>query len=165
MRPVLADPDFDAAFVSLYPRAVEVGVRLLRDRSGAEDVAAEALARAYARWSTLKAAPYRDAWVLRVTANLAIDVLRRRPRGQHRGQHVGEAALVEQVALARAVARLPRRQREVVVLRYLVDLSELDAASVLGVAPGTVKSHLHRALVALRRDLGADFEETHGVVI
>jgi RNA polymerase sigma factor (sigma-70 family) len=59
----------------------------------------------------------------------------------------------ERVDLARALRRLPRRQREVVVLRYLADWSEADVALALGCSVGTVKSHGHRGLAALRRHL------------
>jgi RNA polymerase sigma factor (sigma-70 family) len=53
-----------------------------------------------------------------------------------------------------ALARLPRRRREVLVLRYYLCLSEAEIAAVLGISPGTVKSTAARALAALARDLG-----------
>ena len=53
-----------------------------------------------------------------------------------------------------ALARLPRRRREVLVLRYYLGLSEAEIAAVLGISPGTVKSTAARALAALARDLG-----------
>jgi RNA polymerase sigma factor (sigma-70 family) len=51
----------------------------------------------------------------------------------------------------RAVAALPQRQREVVVLRYYLDLSEVEIAETLGIAAGSVKRHAHRALAALTK--------------
>jgi DNA-directed RNA polymerase specialized sigma24 family protein len=75
------DAEFDEAYGPLFLRAATLAYRLLGDRASAEDVAAEALARTYARWSRLEGLAYRDAWVLRVTTNLAIDAARRRPRG------------------------------------------------------------------------------------
>jgi RNA polymerase sigma factor (sigma-70 family) len=56
-------------------------------------------------------------------------------------------------ALLRAVGTLPPMQRAVVALRFLEDRSEADTAAILGVAPGTIKSHSHRALAALRHAL------------
>jgi DNA-directed RNA polymerase specialized sigma24 family protein len=58
------------------------------------------------------------------------------------------------VDLHRALGALPRRQREVVVLRYFGDLSEREIAAELGLAPGSVKSHASRGLAALRARLG-----------
>ena len=58
--------------------------------------------------------------------------------------------------LVQALLRLPRRQREAVALRYLVDLPEREVASVLGLSTGTVKTHLHRGLAALRTVLGPE---------
>ena len=66
-------------------------------------------------------------------------------------------AAVTRIALAQALRRLPRRQRDVVVLRYLADLSEADVAASLGVSAGSVKQHAHRAVDALRRALGPGF--------
>jgi hypothetical protein len=66
---------------------------------------------------------------------------------------------VLRLALAAALAKLPRRQREAVVLRYLADLPERDVAAALGISPGTVGAHVHRGLAALRQWLGEDFEE------
>jgi RNA polymerase sigma factor (sigma-70 family) len=67
--------------------------------------------------------------------------------------------VVLRIALAAALVRLPRRQRETIVLRYLCDLPEAEVAVALGVSAGTVKTHIHRALAALRANIGTDFEE------
>jgi DNA-binding CsgD family transcriptional regulator len=61
---------------------------------------------------------------------------------------------VLRLALAAALRRLPKRQREVIALRYLTDLCEADVALALGIAPATVRTHVHRALVHLRSRLG-----------
>jgi RNA polymerase sigma factor (sigma-70 family) len=60
------------------------------------------------------------------------------------------------LALVEALARLPRRQREAVALRYLADLTINDVALTLGVSTGTVKQSVHRALRTLRDQLGTD---------
>ena len=71
------DEDFDVAFRDLYPRAFRLAVRMLGNRAVAEDLAAETMARAYARWERLD--PDRRAgWVLRVTSNQAIDLMRKK---------------------------------------------------------------------------------------
>ena len=99
---------------------------------------------------------------MRVASNLAIDVThRKRLRVDSAEGHVSDLAdvAVLRVSLAAALAALPRSQREAVVLRYLADLPEAEVGDVLGVATGTVKSHLHRARVALRDRFDLDMEE------
>ena len=155
-----ADDDFDAAFDALFAAARRIATRLVGDGAEADDVAAEALARAYARWPKVRDLDYRDAWVMRVTANVALDVLRRarRPLPEPVGATIDPAdAAVTRLAVGQALRRLPRRQRDVVVLRYLADLSEADVARSLGVSAGSVKQHAHRAVDALRRALGPGF--------
>ena len=62
----------------------------------------------------------------------------------------GSDALVDRIALASAVRRLPARQREVVVLRFFADLSVSETAAAITASEGTVKTHTSRALNALR---------------
>ncbi|MGH9047873.1 MAG: sigma-70 family RNA polymerase sigma factor, partial [Acidimicrobiales bacterium] len=116
--------------------------------------AQEALARAHRHWSRLSGQP--EALVVRVATNLAIDRYRRRGRriGPTGALTLLDAHLAERMDLATAIRRLPRRQREVVVLRYLAEWSEADVAEALDCAPGTVKVHASRGLAALRRLLG-----------
>lgn len=153
--------DFEAFFYSLLPSVMRVALRLTGDWFVAEDVASEAFARAFARWRSVSGLAYRDAWVMRVASNLAIDVARRSPVGLETAE--GEVAdpaetAVLRVSLAAALGGLPQSQREAVVLRYLADLPEAEVSEALGVATGTVKSHLHRARVALRAQFGLDME-------
>src|SRR5690348_1421785 len=72
--------DFEEVFGRLFDRAYRVAYRILGDAQDAEDAAAEAFARAHARWSKVGELPYCDAWILRVASNVAIDVARRRRR-------------------------------------------------------------------------------------
>jgi RNA polymerase sigma-70 factor (sigma-E family) len=155
-----ADDGFEAAFDELFAAARRIALRLVGDSAAADDVAAEALARAYARWPKVRELDYRDAWVMRVSANVALDELRRSkriPPAPVTADVDATDAAVTRIALAQALQRLPRRQRDVVVLRYLADLSEADVAESLGVSAGSVKQHAHRAIDALRRALGPGF--------
>lgn len=157
--------EFEREFDRLFDRAFRLARRIVDDDGAAEDVAAESLARAYARWATVRKLPWRDGWVLRVAANLAIDVTRsrRRETGSIPAPQVDIAeGVVERFALLFALRSLPRRQREALVLRYLGGFSEADVALALGVAQGTVKSHLHRGATTLRRRLGPTFRCTDG---
>jgi RNA polymerase sigma factor (sigma-70 family) len=61
------------------------------------------------------------------------------------------------VLVRQALAGLPRQQRAVLVLRYCEDLSEAEVAGILGCSPGTVKTHAHRGINALREILGSEF--------
>ncbi|HEY7946295.1 MAG TPA: sigma-70 family RNA polymerase sigma factor [Acidimicrobiales bacterium] len=147
---------FEEAFPALYRLAYQVSFRVLGDRGDAEDVAQEALARTYLRWLRLEDRP--EGWVVTVATNLAIDRHRRRRRSTTLGTEplsLVDVHQSERVDLARALRRLPRRQREVVVLRYLADWSEADVAEALGVSAGSVKSHASRGLAALRLHLDA----------
>jgi RNA polymerase sigma-70 factor (sigma-E family) len=149
------EAEFEAVFDRLLGRSYQHARRLVGDRALAEDLAAEALARTYARWAKVRSYEYLDAWVLRVVTNLAIDAVARRPTPLPDPQPVDahDLALLR-VTLAAALRSLPARQRDAVVLRYLLDMSESEVAQSLGVAPGTVKSHLHRAVERLRHTLG-----------
>ncbi|HMJ78160.1 MAG TPA: sigma-70 family RNA polymerase sigma factor [Iamia sp.] len=152
---------FGDAFDDLSAVAHRVAYRLLGDRSEAEEVAQEALVRVYLRWR--RVAPYAEAWVARVATNLALDQHRRRSRQRRHAAAVAAtpagvaddpaAGLVSHLELVEGLRRLPKRQREVVALRYLADISEAETALVLGCAPGTVKQHAHRGLAALRLSL------------
>lgn len=157
---------FDEAFDDLLVVAFRVARRILGDDHAAEDVAAEALARAYAHWRRIGHQPWREGWVVRTASNLAIDLGRARSRHQDRsgpavdplpdtGTDDHETTVIR-LALIEALAALPRRQREVVALRYLAGLSEAETAAALRVSTGSTKTHLSRGLNALRRRLGDD---------
>ena len=126
----------------------------------AEDVAVEALGRAYAHWPRLRQSPWRRAWVLRVATNLVIADARRYRRAPNQPIVAEDAsdALAVREALVAALKKLPRRQREAVALRYLGDLSEQETATAMGVSAGSVKTHLSRGLSALRATLGSEVE-------
>jgi RNA polymerase sigma factor (sigma-70 family) len=177
-------PSFDERFVALASLSYRVAFRLVGDRVEAEDLAQEALARAYASWR--KVATYDEAWVVRVTTNLAISRWRKHGRvvsaeagdrstdgtggrsaeahGRRWAREPAAPDPLDRLELVAALRSLPRRQREVVALRYLADLSESEVAASLGCATGTVKQHAHRGLATLRRHLGhlgASGEATH----
>src|SRR5687768_15225323 len=120
-----SDQDFRTVFDRAFPLAERLARRITGDDIASEDIAAEALTRLYARWWRMANADHLDAWVLRVATNLAIDYVRRRGSGRVAGENVSadpDDAVVLRMALANALGHLPRRQREVVTLRYLSDL-------------------------------------------
>lgn len=189
VRPKRADDEhgFEAFFRAVFPKAVAVARRVTVDHAAAEDAAIEAMAKAHLRWQRIGSAPWRDRWVLRVAVNEAIRRLPRTTAGarddvasdtswtaaERAGEGGGRAALgaqrtegldpaevvVLRQALGAALQRLPRRQREVVVLRYLVGLSETQVAETLDISHGTVKTHLRRGIAGLRKDMDHDLKE------
>ena len=155
--PVTVDLLFEEAFEDLYVRAYGVAYQLLGRRSEAEDVAQETLARAFVRWRKVRS--YAEAWVVRVAGNLAIDVWRRLQRVDTDVATERRAATApgpdgHRVDLHRALDGLSRRQREVIVLRFLADLPEADVAKALGCSVGSVKQHASRGLASLRNVMG-----------
>ena len=147
-----APAGYDDAFDALARIAYRVAYRVLGDRDDALDIAQESMARAFERWR--KVAPYTEPWVARVVTNLAIGQWRRRRRDHASLSDVAvvdiEPATLERVDLVRLLEALPRRQREVLALRFLADLSEADVAAALGCSVGSVKRHSHRGLPTLR---------------
>ena len=144
---------FEAEFPHLLALALRVTTRLLRDRADAEDAAAEALARTARQWSRIGGLDHRDAWVQRVAANVAIDQLRRRRHAPGVAEVVADPVdpLVGRLEVADLLRGLPARQREVLVLRYLLDLSTDEVAAALGISANSVKTHIARAAATLRR--------------
>jgi RNA polymerase sigma factor (sigma-70 family) len=130
----------------------------------AEEAVAEAYARALERWSNVEAHPNPTAWVARTAINQVVSgwrILRRETRELGDVVAVPDEARSLDPFLLRQLWRLPRRQREVVALRVLLDMDTRDTAEVLGIAEGTVGVHLKRALESLRHALaGTEFEET-----
>lgn len=137
---------------------IRLAVIMVGDRQTAEDVVQDAFFGLYRRWSKLhdpdKALTYLRSSVL----NGCRSALRRKP---FRGQHLPDAGSAETAALigeerrevVTALRGLPPRQREALVLRYFLDLSEAQIAAVMGVSAGTVKSTTSRGLAALERTL------------
>lgn len=154
----LSSDRFEDRFDDLAAIAYRVTYRILGSRPDAEDLTQEALTRAYQRWRTVRG--HAEPWVARVAANLALDAIR---RGKRRPTSSADdsgglddraapevAAVLDRIELVQLLRELPRRQREVVVLRYLADLPEADVARELGVTVGSVKKHASRGLAALR---------------
>ena len=151
---------FDDFFQACLPRARGVAGRILTTPSDVDDAVAEAFARALASWRKVGPLPYRDAWLLRVTANVAVDMTRRRrpPLGDaydSRTEAIEQtSSVLDRIALAAALGALAPKQRDVVALHYLAGLSIEQVADALHVSVNTVKTHNARALEALRVRLG-----------
>jgi RNA polymerase sigma factor (sigma-70 family) len=151
---------FEVFFRRVLPRAVAAAQRVTGERASAEDAAVEALTKAHLRWPYLAGEEWRDLWVVRVSVNEAIRHLPRpaRPVTAPAGADLAETVANREM-LGWSLAALPRRQREVIVLRHLMGLSEVEVAMALEISHGTVKTHLRRGLAVLRLRLEADRKE------
>jgi RNA polymerase sigma-70 factor (sigma-E family) len=143
------------------PRLVGTLSLLCGDGDAAEELAQETLARVWLHWSRVRelGEPPATAWTYRVAINLTNSwfrrrVAERRARARLAAQAAGaqlDPDPADAVAIRRAVAALPRRQRTALVLRYYADLPVAEVAALMGCAPGTVKSLTSKALTALRK--------------
>lgn len=153
------DDDFSQYVAARWPRLVRSAVLLGCTRAEAEDLAQATLERCLLKWSRVQRADDRDAYVHRILINTFTSSRRRRWTGEQPTEHLPDRRHGDETdrvddadAMVRALQRLTADQRCVVVLRYYNHLSEQQTAAVLGVAAGTVKSRLSRALRALGQD-------------
>lgn len=154
-----AEAEYEAAYPELFMAAMRLAYRILHDRDAAEDVAAETMARAYARWHHVRVLAHRQAWVLRVAANLSIDIVRRiGPVGPPLLPEEFEDSATSRIALTAALDALPARQREALVLHYLGGLTDVEASVTMGIDATSVRTHIQRGLAALRMRLRVDLE-------
>jgi RNA polymerase sigma factor (sigma-70 family) len=126
------------------------------DRQLAEDLVAEAFARAWTSWSKVSRHAAPRAWVVRTALNSGISRWRRQrevPLADHDAAAPVQTGDGVDPMLVAALRRLPTRQREVLALRIFLDLDTETTARLLRIAPGTVTAHMSRAVAALRRDV------------
>ena len=157
--------EFEELYASTFGRLVGQLFLVTGDLHEAEEVVQEAFTRAAGRWHRLRDYDLPELWVRRVAINLATDGRRRvRRRLAVLAQLDAEAAAVvppisvDGLAVAAALATLPRRQRQVVVLHYLLDVPVGEVASQLSMPVGTVKSRLARARGALAEQLDVEID-------
>ena len=168
-----ADSTFEAFVERSSNALLRTAYLLTGDRGHAEDLVQTALLRTVRRWHRAQEAP--EAYARKVLVNLSRDRtkrLLRRPReapfppepDRLRAVDAGYEQVTERRVVVRALAQLPVRQRQVVVLRFVEDLSVEQTAALLGCSTGTVKSYTARALARLR-ELLADEHESFPVEV
>ena len=162
-----SDDKLEALYLRHGPDALRLAYLLTGERELAEDLVQEAFVRVARRFAGLRNADSFHWYLRRTVVNLANSQLRRRRvERAHVKTLVGaaivaaagvtDADVVTKQAVRDAIAKLPARQRTVVVLRYYQDLTDEQIASVLGWPVGSVKSSLHRAAAVLRQQLGQE---------
>ena len=144
----------DPGFAELYGREAEQVFRtvlqLCSDPALAQDATQEAFARALERWDRLRNAPWAGGWVMTTALNVARRSLRKQRPHPTVSSSNPDTDVIE---LWQVVASLPPSQRAVVVLRYRVGLETSAIAQAMGLAEGTVRTHLARATKTLRQQL------------
>ncbi|TFV86015.1 SigE family RNA polymerase sigma factor [Blastococcus sp. CT_GayMR16] len=166
-QPVAIGAEWDGALIDLYraqrPPLLRLAVLLTDDAGTAEDVVQDAFLALQRRWHAVD--PAAAVGYLRTSVVNGVRTLYRRRRVARRHLHTAGPEDVPSADLAvllteehrevvEALRTLPRRQREVLVLRYWSELSEAEIAAALGIARGTVKSSASRGLASLQKHLG-----------
>jgi RNA polymerase sigma-70 factor, ECF subfamily len=138
------------------PRLLALAYSVLRDRGLASDAVQDTMERALRAWSTLRSPASSGAWLAKICLRQSSRLRRKELlRSWLRLPRDGVSAelLAADIDLERAIAKLPPRQRAILALHYLYGFSLDESAGVLGVRPGTARSHLARALNTLRQEL------------
>ena len=149
------DSEFEAFYATAKDDCFRALLATVASADEADDLLAEAFTRALSAWDDVRLHPRPEAWVVRTALNLHRDRWRRSSRQRRRMARVDEVPFSAPLdsSLLAAVRALPDRQREVVALRVLLDLSAEQTAEVLGIEVGTVGTHLRRALATLRNEI------------
>lgn len=147
-----------------YPRLVAAVALVSGSRAAAEDAVQEGLLRAWERSEKGEEIEHLNAWVAAVALNLARSGLRRliaerKARSRVAAYREAPGPSGDRVDAERALAKLPRRQREAVVLRYYLQMDTREVAEALHTSEGTVKSTLFRARASLASALGMSDDE------
>ncbi|HEX8006033.1 MAG TPA: SigE family RNA polymerase sigma factor [Trebonia sp.] len=153
--------DLDESFVAFVrsrgDHHLRMTVLLTGDRQAAEDLVQASLVKLYRAWPRLDTSADPDAYLRRIIVNTRYSWWRARWRREAPVSEVPDGVSGEDLAerhavgaqVREALARLPRQQRAVLVLRYCEDLPEAEVAELLGCSAGSVKTHAHRGLRAL----------------
>jgi RNA polymerase sigma-70 factor (sigma-E family) len=150
---------FDEFYRATWHRVITFLYASGGDLAEAQDIAQESYARAWQRWSTVSRYDDPEAWIRTVGYRMTIDrwrTVRNRVKAYRRhGEALPVAPPTEDVvALVAALRDLPPRQRQVLVLHHLLDLTVVEVAEQVGTSPSTVKALLVRGRTALAKKLG-----------
>jgi RNA polymerase sigma-70 factor (sigma-E family) len=154
-----ADSAVEQMYGGHYRALVRLSVLLVGDVESAEEVVQDSFVAMHGRWGALREPDKALAYLRQTVVNRSRSLLRHRgvrsrytpPTAADRPGADEDALVAERRELVLdALRRLPDRQREVIALRYYLDLSEADIADTLGISRGAVKSHASRGVAALR---------------
>jgi RNA polymerase sigma-70 factor (sigma-E family) len=160
---VASDVEFEEFVLTRSPALLRTAYLLVRDLQLAEDLLQTSLTKAWFAWNRVDGDP--EPYVRRILVTTSVSWWRQRWTHETPAAFVPEQAMPEGAEwpahgdeVWKALGRLPRRQRAVVVLRYVEDRTEAETARLLGCSVGTVKSQCFKALAKLRLDSGLAIE-------
>jgi RNA polymerase sigma-70 factor (sigma-E family) len=162
-----ADRAVTALYRTHYRSLVRLAVLLVRDIATAEDLVQDSFVAMHGGWRRLRDSEKALSYLRQSVVNRSRSVLRHRmvvdrnvpkPAPDMPGGEQEYISKLERSALISALRTLPARQREVLVLRYFVDLSDAQIAATMGISRGAVKSHAARAMSSLRAALSGTDE-------
>lgn len=157
----MSGQDFEAWYGRQHGRMLAAMSLWCGDADVAREAVDEAFSRALARWGRVSSMDEPTGWTYRVAVNQVRRLARRRRRERLLAQQavVRPVPPVDGAVLWDAVARLPSRQRDVFVQRYVLDLPEAEIAAALGISRGAVSATTAKARAALAAALGDHDEE------
>ncbi|MBI2246198.1 MAG: SigE family RNA polymerase sigma factor [Nocardioides sp.] len=163
-RPVwTADEALEQLYAAHWRQLVRLSVLLVRDQGLAEEIVQDAFVAVHGRWSRLRDPENALAYLRQAVVNRSRSALRHRAVVNRHAASVRATDTPDPTpdtdrreAVLDALRALPVRQREVLALRYYLDLSEAEIADTLGISRGAVKSHASRGAAALRALLEED---------
>lgn len=146
---------FDGFYRRVWPEVYRATAVTVGQADLAREATDEAMTRAYERWSRVAAMDNPAGWVYRVAVNWARSRQRRSVLALTKPAETSRVSFddLPDPDLIKAIQKLPMNQKEVVVSRYLLDMSEAETAEAFGVPNGTIKSRLSRALQTLKEEL------------
>jgi RNA polymerase sigma-70 factor (ECF subfamily) len=155
---------FEEFYAREFPAVVGLAFALSGSRTASEDLAQEAFLAAHRDWDRVHRP---DVWVRRVVSNMSTSMLRRRYAEARAITRLAFGTTMTMPELSAddaefwaAVRSLPRRQAQVIALRYLDDRPVAEIAEILGTAEGTVKKHLHEGRQTIIRRLRLEEDAT-----
>jgi RNA polymerase sigma-70 factor (sigma-E family) len=165
-----ADDALEQLYAAHWRQLVRLAVLLVRDQGVAEEIVQDCFVAVHDRWGRLRDPDKAIAYLRQSVVNRSRSHLRHLSVVRRHAEREGAMPVLagadepaydaaRRSAVLDALRRLPTRQREVLALRYYLDLSEAEIAEALGISRGAVKSHASRGAAALRADLGSTHEE------
>lgn len=165
-----ADEALDQLYAAHWRQLVRLAVLLVHDVGAAEEIVQDAFVAVHPRWKKLRSPELGLAYLRQAVVNRSRSHLRHRTvverhlagvdlPGAAPGADAGVDASTRRAAVLEALCELPERQREVMALRYYLDLSEAEIADALGISRGAVKSHASRGAATLRTTLADHWKD------
>jgi len=165
-----ADEALEQLYAAHWRRLVRLAVLLVRDQGAAEEIVQDSFVAVHDRWGRLRDPEKGLAYLRQSVVNRSRSHLRHLSVVRRQAERVPAPPVASgadepaydadrRASVLEALRRLPTRQREVLALRYYLELSEAEIAEALGISRGAVKSHASRGAAALRADLGTTLEE------